>query len=365
MGIELGLCASVTSRKVDASMLNEYLGRAPANPEDVHPLWECWPQAPTVDERFLFENPYSMFERAQSGYLWHYTTMVGLVGIFSSRSVWATEARFLNDAGEIKWAAGLLRKEIRSQVGGLSLPETDPANRLLDRGLQTELFFENQGAVFIASFSANPDSIQMWQAYGRGGGFALGFESTRLREAGLAKGFSLVKCIYPLEDNDPKIATWIERSIELLRTLELREAEPQIIVSGQKLLASIKHSAFSHEDEWRLVRPWSGGPSDYAVEPSVRGGLGTPVPFVSLELMSESARERVRRLIETGVPALRDTGIRNQHADWVLWPISRVVIGPTHQRDQALLSIRLVCQEMSGPEIPRVVSSSTPLQANP
>ncbi len=346
-------------------MPNEIDSQAPDGPRSIPSLWERWPSPRTEAERGMFECPNHMFMAARSGYLWHYTTMAGLVGIFSSEELWATEARFLNDAEEIRWASAFLVKEIECQVGRLSLSETDPAYRLLGRQLQDQLFLKNVAGVFIASFSANPDGIQMWQAYGRGGGFALGFEATRLREAGLVSGFSLVKCIYP-EGNDPKITAWIERSIELLRTLEPREADPQIVVSGRKLLASIKHPTFSHEDEWRLVRPWqSDQPSGYAVELSVRGGLGTPVPFVSLELMNPAARKRVRSLIETGVPELRDPVIRNKHADWVLWPISRVVVGPTHQRDQALLSIRLVCQAKSGPDIPMVVPSSTPLQANP
>ena len=41
--------------------------------------------------------------------LYHYTPPPGALGIFSSRSVWATKVQFLSDAKEFKEAVGVAR----------------------------------------------------------------------------------------------------------------------------------------------------------------------------------------------------------------------------------------------------------------
>ncbi|KQV50324.1 hypothetical protein ASC95_13135 [Pelomonas sp. Root1217] len=42
-----------------------------------------------------------LYSEQPTGELFHYTTSAGLLGIVQSGSIWATEARYLNDATEL------------------------------------------------------------------------------------------------------------------------------------------------------------------------------------------------------------------------------------------------------------------------
>jgi hypothetical protein len=46
--------------------------------------------------------------------LWHYTTASGLEGILSSRSLWASDVQYMNDASELSYAEGLIADEVRN-----------------------------------------------------------------------------------------------------------------------------------------------------------------------------------------------------------------------------------------------------------
>jgi hypothetical protein len=43
-------------------------------------------------------------------HLYHYTSIEGLMGILTNRSLWATEIYFLNDTQELRYSDGVLKK---------------------------------------------------------------------------------------------------------------------------------------------------------------------------------------------------------------------------------------------------------------
>lgn len=50
-----------------------------------------------------------------SGRLYHYTTIEGVYGIVDSKTLQATNSRYLNDASEVRFALDLIRKELRKR----------------------------------------------------------------------------------------------------------------------------------------------------------------------------------------------------------------------------------------------------------
>ena len=54
----------------------------------------------------------SLYEKNPTENLYHYTTLTGLQGILSTRSLWATEIRYFSDFSEMTHTQKLLASEI-------------------------------------------------------------------------------------------------------------------------------------------------------------------------------------------------------------------------------------------------------------
>jgi hypothetical protein len=78
---------------------------------------------PAVAELFLVRPafPFAMrsTESARQKLLYHYTTAESLLGIVQSRSLWATDIRFLNDTAEFSFARDVLLREMLARADRL------------------------------------------------------------------------------------------------------------------------------------------------------------------------------------------------------------------------------------------------------
>ncbi len=79
--------------------------------------------------------------------LWHYTTFTGFQGIISSKTIWTTEYRFLNDSEEFSHARMLTEKVVEA------LPESLSGLGLRDRAAARGTF------LMVASFSEVGDQL--------------------------------------------------------------------------------------------------------------------------------------------------------------------------------------------------------------
>ena len=57
------------------------------------------------------------------GFLYHYTSQAGLLGIIQKREIWATNLLFLNDTAELNYAIQIMRQEIENLKEKLSVEE--------------------------------------------------------------------------------------------------------------------------------------------------------------------------------------------------------------------------------------------------
>ena len=116
--------------------------------------------------------------------LWHYTSIHGFCGITSSKKIFATDIRFLNDSSEFIHARSITEQVIDDA------PEKDENGWPLQKNLRQiiSLIFE-QGAlspdsleIYTASFSAAEDQLSQWRGYSRGSsGMSLGLDLRSLR----------------------------------------------------------------------------------------------------------------------------------------------------------------------------------------
>jgi hypothetical protein len=138
-----------------------------------------------------------------SGFLFHYTSQVGLEGILRAKSIWATNIRYLNDAAEFRHTAGLLKTHTdRATID-------EHCNLLLDT-----LYHDVFGvwwteftplSIYVASFSTHADRLSQWRAYAPSGGYCIGFRASVLTRLALSQGYELVECIYGAAQKAQKI----------------------------------------------------------------------------------------------------------------------------------------------------------------
>lgn len=218
-----------------------------------------------------------------AGRLYHYTTQAGLLGIVTSRQIWATGIQYLNDTTEYGYAIELIREVSAGRKFLCASIAPDPISALMDGKWPGE----TEG-LFVTSFSELPDQLSQWRAYSRGGnGFSLGFDWGAFAPALAHLPFSLSPCVY-----DPTI----QRQLigELLAPHLCPDSRPPDIdpvTALNKLMSFLseviivapmfKHPAFAEEREWRLVSaPLPAGHKGLGF----REGRSTLVPYVPFPL---------------------------------------------------------------------------------
>src|SRR3989338_3658660 len=181
---------------------------------------------------------------------YNYTTMTGCFGIISSRRIWFTDFRFLNDKQELKQGLSALLA---------FLPEKKRIS------FERAFLWHSMGTHHcVLSLSKSPKILSQWRAYAAdGSGVAIGFDASFLKYAKI----NLVECQY--ENHElyaHELATKYEYFIDsvhharldnpgentFMKWIEEHAADFTSIVED---LIALKNPAFVEEQEVRAV--WS------------------------------------------------------------------------------------------------------------
>jgi len=227
--------------------------------------------------------------------LYHYTSFTGFLGIVKSRTLWASDIRYMNDSAELKHAADLIRTEINSRIAaGHAKP--DLLNQFLDWVTHR---ITNGHMLFASSFRSNGNLLSQWRGYSRlGKGVSLGFDPDYILRCAAQQSFQIGKCIYSCK----KQARLISQVIDAIETLAEghdpdRDKQGkgtdhsyhsifQLIESDLLRIAAIlKHPSFREEEEWRIVSPVI---TDYVKAPVLfREGASMLVPYIEFNLLAQ------------------------------------------------------------------------------
>lgn len=188
--------------------------------------------------------------------LYHYTSVSGLLGILQSRVLWATDISFLNDSEEFRHglsiAADLVVQRLESATGN---------DHALLIELQKILAQENRFPAYVVSFTEHGDLLSQWRGYSPEGGASLGFTVAGLKRVEELSKFRLSKCIYNDEKKRAIANEFLDGLLEQHRSRGTPDPRSILFTAqwfvGQfyQMAACFKDSAFSEENEWRLVSP--------------------------------------------------------------------------------------------------------------
>lgn len=258
--------------------------------------------------------PYLSLNGNKGPRLFHYTTYPGLVGIMTSKQLWATNIRYLNDIEEFKHGLDVVGRQARK----LAKDGSAEQNQLLsDIAGAVEQY--GRVNIFVSSFSEKSDVLSQWRGYAAGGGVSLSFDFEHLRTISQRGALLLVKCIY---DDAIKAQFANEMLLDTLTRFNGMNdiSEPvtshvvlTFLANFLPIAACFKHRAFSEEAEWRIVsRPVSA--TDTRID--FRSTPKMITPYIKIEL-------------ENGINSLQRTEIG----------IDEVMIGPTAEKDLLMDSV--------------------------
>lgn len=217
-------------------------------------------------------------------FLYHYTDASGVKGILESRSLWATDARFLNDTTELIFARERVIDALIESADRLAPArpegrwETREEQHAEVQRIAAALYEKTTTdfGVFVTSFSEHPDSLSQWRAYGT---YSLVFRSSRLESIsanGGPPGYARIDHQHPAVSDDhvpvrlrkvryghgPESAKLIADAVDAIKPGGIgigAKAWVQLHYQAFPRLAALKHPTFEGEGEWRLI---VGGYSD-------------------------------------------------------------------------------------------------------
>jgi hypothetical protein len=223
--------------------------------------------------------------------LFHYTSFESFLGMAESGTLWASHIRYLNDTSEQRLMWKLVKARIEERLPGAS---GALHNRLLD--LKEVAANPQNEDVYVISFSEDGgDRLSQWRGYGANAGISIGFNLAELRcqcNRFTTKAFKpplntgaaqLLKVRYVDAMGNDKTNRIIDAFLDrpLPDSPTSKYSPEQAFSRGISYFsASLKHTAFSDEREWRIIIfDFVGGPT-----PRYRARKSLLIPFIELDI---------------------------------------------------------------------------------
>jgi len=206
----------------------------------------------------------SLFADTPKGSLYHYTTLTGLLGIVGSRTLWASDIRYMNDSAELKHAADLIRLEVQERITR-GRGKADLLGQFMD--WITHRITDGH-LLFASSFRSEGNLLSQWRGYSsHGKGVSLGFSSEYILRCAERQKFQIGKCIYE-PALQRKLISRVVDAVEAHVENSVGETTPRQRISAiyheifthievdlLRISAILKHPSFREEKEWRIVSP--------------------------------------------------------------------------------------------------------------
>lgn len=198
--------------------------------------------------------------------LYHYTGIDALIGMATTKSLWASNIYYLNDSKEITHACDILGNilKLRFESGEAQSPETE-----FLRQFQEWVSFLNTAMfnIFVFSLSEVRSLLSQWRSYTpHGKGVSVGFSPRQIKSLAQNAGFRIAKCVYDPSEQEVLLKSLIDKllitfrqefkNIDTSQEPPLKSYHPFLErFRGDilQVLAIIKHEAFKEEAEWRLI----------------------------------------------------------------------------------------------------------------
>lgn len=185
--------------------------------------------------------------------LYHYTDKSGLIGILSSKTMWASNILYQNDSSEFQLGIKLFLEELeRIRFDKYKYQEPDLINKV-----EENIKYFNVD-IFTISFSEKQESLNQFRSYSKSiPAYSIGIDTNDMKNSFFSKKIvgKIYKCRYTKSQHKEIIYRVINK---ILKSMGLATGFSESIImelatSAIALSPIIKHEAFKEEKEWRFV----------------------------------------------------------------------------------------------------------------
>lgn len=278
--------------------------------------------------------------------IFHYTDLIGLIGILANKGFWLSDVRFLNDSEEIINGAKLSIELIERL---LTKNKYKPFTAVLE-GTVNELVNEPYDNHYICCFSTGRDTLEQWRAYAKNGsGICIGFDlnkKTNYPHFMIGNQYSIQKVIY--DDQQKK---WILISVirkyfnEFIRDINEHSHDytddyiEHMAYSLSSVFVNFKNKAFHTEQEIRLVN--SSKRVNFYNKKKFRASNNMIIPYY----------------------CTYDTKFANSSGQKIEpdnLPVSQIIVGPVASQNATINSIREFISSQGYDEKIPIIKSTVP-----
>lgn len=197
--------------------------------------------------------------------LFHYTTATGLLGICTTRSIWASDLQFLNDAQEAVYGRDIVIAAIASMANPMQSPDHwahEYGERAIEtfekyKGFVLDEISKTDFGVYVACFCESGDLLSQWRGYGSDHGYAIEITKDALQNAvGAIPTHTPATGLFKVRYGHDVADEVVQRAVEQVARFNLNHPGVKAHYSAlavNSMLAQIKHPGFAEEQEWRLV----------------------------------------------------------------------------------------------------------------
>jgi hypothetical protein len=197
--------------------------------------------------------------------------------------LWLTDARFSNDADELRHGSDIVREVVEEQahMGATPLIQ-ELARRVAAEFMPGRTAFMPPDPVYVCCFCEKQDLLSQWRGYGSsGGGFAIEIDPAAfsyLAGADCPIGVMRFWKVFYTDVEKRKRA----RDVITFWAAQPDSPEHRALAAAATLqffIPTFKHESFLEEAEWRLI--FTPGPTCH-VPPKFRTARGLLVPYFEL-----------------------------------------------------------------------------------
>lgn len=258
------------------------------------------------------------YQRRIDGNVYHYTSAAALGGILSSRAIYCTDYRQLNDTTELGIGFEVLEAVIASKAQGIGI-SSENINDMLDH-LALLKRAPMHISMFVASFSSHGNDLTQWRAYAPVHGVSIGFDLKALRRIAAEQHFIHGSVRYlgaPLfhEFLDVQLAEMkkgLEKTAENEATLRKQSADQpaehvDLSIRFQRsgnlerwigeVAGLLKNPDFRSEEEWRCVFIHRLNTIQPQKRMNFRKSGPKTIRFVELDLSQKDLNELIKKVI--------------------------------------------------------------------
>lgn len=231
--------------------------------------------------------------------IYHYTSASALKSILENKKLWLTRWDFLNDPTEYLYIHDIIDKTLEQFSADEKFKVLIRDRNSWKRKCKIEKRpYNKEIDVYIASFSKSSDNLALWQGYTKSAqadGYCIGFDYHRIFEK-QKLDIIIAPVVYSESEQMSIITEIFKRLLAIYINISANkklhfDAERIVRLTFDEPLtylgALLKHPAYIHEEELRVVFIRRGGYPHPQPAQQIRNSNGLFIPFVELPFEQE------------------------------------------------------------------------------